>query len=96
MFKLMMVIHLILYIPTMFVILRYAMVKLLWNQISEKLAIGQHVMITLMLLTGITGIVLLLSATGLTSGLAFSIVMNLTGGVAGNVCPSESCTISLI
>lgn len=85
-FKIMIVVHLICYIPASFVIMRYSMVKLAMNgQISEKLPPILHTVISLGLVALITSIVVMLQALGLSSGEAFSLVLDLTGGVAGSL-----------
>lgn len=82
-FKIMVVTHLILYIPVNFVIMRYSLVKITTGLRSELLHFTTHTVLTLALLTGITAIVLLLLSLGLASGEAFSLILNLTGGIGG-------------
>ena len=84
-FKVMIVCHLICYIPAAFVIMRYSVVKLVLNQISEDLPPMMHTGISLGLVALITGVVVMLQALGLSSGEAFSLVLDLTGGVAGSL-----------
>jgi hypothetical protein len=84
-FKVMIVCHLICYIPAAFVIMRYSVVKLFMNKVSEDLPPGMHITISLGLVTLITAIVVMLQALGLSSGEAFSLVLDLTGGVAGSL-----------
>jgi len=82
-FKLMVVIHLILYIPVNFVIMRYSIVKVFFQQRSEQLPMVTHSVITLGLLAGTVAIVVLLLGLGLESGAAFSLLLNITGGIGG-------------
>jgi len=84
-FKIMVVTHLILYIPVNFVIMRYSMVRLFLNTRSELLPYTQHTVISLGLLAFVTIIVLLILAAGLGSGAAFSLILNLTGGIGGSL-----------
>ena len=84
-FKLMIVMHLIFYLPAAFVIMRYSVVKLLLDKISEELPVVLHTAISLGLVGLVTVIVLLLRATGMASGTAFSLVLDLTGGIAGSL-----------
>ena len=91
-FKIMVVTHLILYIPVNFVIMRYSMVRLFLNTRSELLPYTQHTVISLGLLAFVTIVVLMILAAGLGSGAAFSLILNLTGGIGGryNSAPSVS------
>ena len=82
-FKLMVVIHLILYIPVNFVIMRYSIVKVFFQTRSELLPSATHSIITIGLLAATVGIVLLLLGLGLESGAAFSLLLNITGGIGG-------------
>lgn len=84
-FKVMIVMHLICYLPAAFVIMRYSIVKLTLNQISEKLPLALHTFISLGLVALVTFIVIMLQSSGLSSGSAFSLVLDLTGGVAGSL-----------
>lgn len=84
-FKVMVVIQLILYIPQNFVIMRYSLVTAIYGTRSEFLPITTHVIVTLALQIGSTAIVLLLLALGLESGIAFSLLLNITGGVGGKL-----------
>jgi hypothetical protein len=51
---------------------------------SEDLMTWSHVTVTLCLLTFITGVVLILIAIGFANGIGFSIILTLTGGIAGS------------
>jgi sodium-coupled neutral amino acid transporter 11 len=82
-FKVMVVTHLILYIPVNFVIMRYSIVKICSGLRSESLNTTTHTIITLSLLFAVTGVVLLLLAAGLASGDAFALILNITGGIGG-------------
>ena len=80
----MVVIHLIIYIPVNFVIMRYSVVKLFTGLRSETLPLVTHTVLTLFLIFLTTGTVLLLLSQGLASGQAFSLILNITGGTAGS------------
>ena len=80
-FKIMVVTHLILYIPVNFVIMRYSVVKVFMNTRSELLPYTQHTVISISLLAASTCIVIFLLAAGLSAGEAFSLILNITGGV---------------
>jgi sodium-coupled neutral amino acid transporter 11 len=82
-FKIMVVTHLILYIPVNFVIMRYSLVKMFTGKRSELLPFGQHTILTIILLVIVTAIVLALLAAGLASGEAFALILNITGGIGG-------------
>ncbi len=82
-FKVMVVTHLILYIPVNFVIMRYSLVKITTGQRSELLPTTTHTALTTFLLVFTTGVVLLLLSQGLASGVAFSLILNITGGIGG-------------
>ena len=59
-FKIMIVAHLILYIPMQFVVMRYSLVYRIWNIKSEDMTIKGHIGFTILLLYLMTFIVLLL------------------------------------
>eukprot|EP01038_Epipyxis_sp_PR26KG_P006093 gene6093-8396_t len=84
-FKVMVVTHLILYIPVNFVIMRYSIVKVCLNKRSEELPVAVHTIITVSLLAAITTVVLLLLGLGLASGVAFSLILDITGGIGGSL-----------
>ena len=77
--------HLICYLPAAFVIMRYSVVKLLFNKIYEELPPVMHTVVSISMVSIITFIVLVLRSTGLSSGEAFSLVLDLTGGLAGSL-----------
>jgi hypothetical protein len=77
--------HLILYIPVNFVIMRYSLVKVFMRTRSELLPVTTHSIITIALLAAVTAIVILLLSVGLASGAAFSLILNLTGGIGGSL-----------
>ena len=106
--QIMVVTHLILYIPVNFVImrlgclllcditilltvisrcpaLRYSLVRMFANMKSENLNFFTHTVLTGVMLVGITALVLLLLGLGLASGDAFSLILNITGGVGGTL-----------
>lgn len=82
-FKVMVVTHLILYIPVNFVIMRYSIVKMTTGLRSELLSTTTHSILTIALLFLVTAIVIALYAAGLASGDAFSLILDLTGGIGG-------------
>lgn len=84
-FKVMVVLHLILYIPVDFVIMRYSIVKLILNKKSEDLSSILHIIITISLLCFTTSLICLLNAIGLASGDAFSLILDITGGISGSI-----------
>lgn len=84
-FKVMVVTHLILYIPVNFVIMRYSIVKLATGMRSELLDSWTHSILTIVLMAIVTIIVILLLGLGLASGEAFSLILNITGGIGGKI-----------
>jgi sodium-coupled neutral amino acid transporter 11 len=93
-FKILMVVHLILYIPVNFIIMRYSLVKICSGMKSEDLRATSHIMITLGLDVLATGIVITLMAIGYTSGAALSLILNLSGGIGGKVFYFFSVSLS--
>lgn len=63
--------------------MRYSLVKVFMKTRSELLPFITHTAITLVLLFAVTAVVLLLLGLGLASGVAFSLILNLTGGIGG-------------
>jgi hypothetical protein len=84
-FKLMVVFHLTMYIPIDFVVLRYSFVNITLGMKSEHLQLTYHVAITLSLLAVFILLVMALLLAGLSGGEAFSLVVSLSGGVAGSI-----------
>mmetsp|Transcript_27199 Transcript_27199/g.38699 ORF Transcript_27199/g.38699 Transcript_27199/m.38699 type:complete len:451 (-) Transcript_27199:40-1392(-) len=84
-FKVLVVLHLILYIPLDFTILRYSLLKCFGVSSGGFTSWGLHALFSMMMLTAVTAGVLLLYSAGWTSGQAFSIVLNLSGGIAGSM-----------
>jgi sodium-coupled neutral amino acid transporter 11 len=84
-FKIMIACHLIVYIPVNFVIFRYSLVKLCANTKSEELDWKIHHTISLLLLGFTLFCTLIFYYAGFGSGVAFSLVLNITGGVAGSL-----------
>ena len=83
-FKLLVVIHLLMYLPLDFVILRYSIVKMVSNTRVEDLPWWVNAVITITLLAVILGVVLgIMSQSGTDPGKAFAEVLNITGGIAG-------------
>ena len=84
-FKLLIVIHLILYIPLDFTILRHSLLKLCGISSGSLISTLLHVIFSVAILAAVTAATLLLYSAGLTSGAAFSLVLNLAGGIAGSL-----------
>lgn len=82
-FKMMVVIHLIAYIPIDFVVMRYSVVKIALGVKAENLATLYHVSLTVVLLILALVVVIVLLATGYSSGEAFSLILDFSGGIAG-------------
>ena len=79
----MVVIHLIAYIPIDFVVMRYSVVKIALGVKAENLATLYHVSLTIALLIAALVVVEALLATGYSSGEAFSLILDFSGGIAG-------------
>lgn len=78
-FQVMICIHLILYIPVNFVIMRYSICKMALNKRSETLPFALHTIITVGLLAFTTLISIFIGSGGLSS------VFNFTGGIGGSI-----------
>ena len=72
-------IHLILYIPVNFVIMRYSICKMALNKRSETLPFVIHTVITIGLLAFTTVITVFIGSKGLSN------VFNFTGGIGGSI-----------
>jgi amino acid permease len=84
-FKILLVIHLILYIPVDAVVLRDAVVKLFISKdVNTELTFPAHFAMTTCIIGTCTMIVMLLRAAGLTKGEAFSAILDITGSLAGS------------
>jgi hypothetical protein len=64
---------------------RYSLVRLCVGMKSEQLDFVTHTILTAAMLVGITAIVLALLGLGLASGVAFSLILNITGGIGGTL-----------
>jgi len=84
-FKLMVVVHLVAYIPVDFIVMRYSIVKLTLNKKSETLSTWLHVSITFGLLAFTTAFILTMLNNGLSAGSAFSLTLDITGGIGGSI-----------
>jgi len=84
-FKVMVVCHLILYIPVAFVIMRYSFVKLVLGVRSETLPFSTHTLLSIGLMVATTAFVLMMLSLGLASGPAFALILNVTGGIGGSL-----------
>jgi sodium-coupled neutral amino acid transporter 11 len=82
-FKMMVIIHLLLYIPGDFVILRFSLLKL-FKVDAEKQSDTHFVLVTLACILFLTGIAIILLLT-LGDNESLGIVVNLTGGISGSV-----------
>eukprot|EP01034_Spumella_vulgaris_P023248 gene23248-29452_t len=60
---------------------------------SELLPHMQHTLLTMFLLVLTTGVVIMLISLGLSSGVAFSLILNITGGIGGPVEPGQRLSI---
>jgi ABC-type nickel/cobalt efflux system permease component RcnA len=58
-------------------------VKIATGKKAEDLTWPIHISLTVVLLVGTTAIVLLLLSLGLSSGSAFNLILNITGGIGG-------------
>jgi solute carrier family 38 (sodium-coupled neutral amino acid transporter), member 11 len=83
-FKFMVVMHLVAYIPVDFIVMRYSIVKIVLDKKAETLSMPLHVTLTIVLLTICTAAILLMLAAGFTAGEAFTLTLDLTGGVGGS------------
>lgn len=61
----------------------FSLVKICWGMRSELLPFTTHTVISLALLSFIVAMVLLMRAVGLASGAAFTLSLNVTGGIGG-------------
>ncbi len=84
-FKIMVIVHLIFYIPSNFVIMRYSVVKLFSGKMSEKLDKTTHAIVTVFLLMICICTVLLILYCNIGNGEAFSLILNITGGIGGGL-----------
>lgn len=82
-FKLLMVIHLIMSFPVMFIVTRYSFVKICTGDKSEDLPIWNHIVITISLVVLIADIIVMLMSAGYSSGAAITLIFNLAGGIGG-------------
>jgi hypothetical protein len=82
-FKIMIVAHLILYIPMQFVVMRYSLAYRIWDIKSEDMSLWTHILFTIFLLSLMTGLVLLLIANSRATGETFAKLIDIVGGVAG-------------
>ena len=64
--------------------MRYSVVKLAWDMKSEDLELKFHTLLSLGLLFVVTAFILMMLSIGLTSGQAFSLILNITGGIVGS------------
>lgn len=88
-FKIMVVAHLIFYIPVSLVVMRYSIVKLSIGKRSELLPFTTHTVLTLFLVFVDTATVLSLLSLGLASGEIFSLILDFAGGIGGECCNSD-------
>jgi hypothetical protein len=84
-FKAMVALHLIMYIPINFVIARYSLVKVIYDEKAENLPWKTHVIFTFTQLAVYSGSAIILLSVGFSSGAAFSLILNVTGGVGGTL-----------
>jgi hypothetical protein len=85
-FKVMLVLHLILYVPIDCVVMRDACVKLfVTKDTSKDLTFGPHFALTFFLVGFCTMVVLIIRDAGLTKGETFSAVLDFTGAISGSM-----------
>lgn len=84
-FKVMVVAHLVMYIPVNFVIMRYSIVNLVAGIPSDELSNFMHTILSLGLLAGQTAVVVALLHLGVASGAMFGLILNITGGIGGSL-----------
>lgn len=82
-FKILLVAHLILYIPIDFVIMRFSFIRLLGHTQGE-LPFIQHAIVTVLMLAAPLILVLIMRASGFSEGAAFGFILDFTGGVAAS------------
>lgn len=83
-FKTMLVLHLCLYIPIDFIVMRHSIVKQLGQQDGMLVNWWSHFTLTSSLLIGTTGLVLVLRFMGYSQGYAFGLILDFTGSIAGS------------
>jgi len=84
-FKIMVIIHLIMYIPVDFVVMRYSFVIQVFGIKAENLATIWYVPLSIIMLTSTVVLVLILQSQGVASGKIFSLILDFTGGIGGSV-----------
>lgn len=83
-FLILFVIHLIFFTPSEIMVMRYNFCKVALNRRSEDLDWRLNTVITFFLVAAVVGTVMGIIASGSTNGIAFSLVLNITGGVAAS------------
>ena len=83
-FQILLVLHLLMYIPGDLIILKYNLVKLVSGKKSEDLPFYTNFLIVVIILAIILGTVLGAISSGQTTGFIFSAVLNITGGIGGS------------
>lgn len=83
-FLVMFVIHLIFFTPSEIMVMRYNFCKVAFNRRSEDLDWRLNRVVTFFMVACVVGTVMGIIASGQTNGIAFSLVLNITGGVAAS------------
>jgi hypothetical protein len=78
-FLIMFVIHLIFFTPGEIMVMRYNFCKVVLNRRAEDLDWRLNHIITLFLITSVVGTVMGIISSGSSNGIAFSLVLNITG-----------------
>ena len=83
-FQVILVIHLLLYIPGDLILLRYNFVKLFTGKKAEYLSFTSSFIIVCIVLASILGITFGCIASGASNGHIFAALLNITGGIGGS------------
>lgn len=84
-FKVLLIIHLILYIPVEYVILRHSLLKLCGRNSGMIESDFYHALVSFLILFVAVVVILILYSVGFTQGNAFALVIDFSGGVAGSL-----------
>ena len=84
-FQLLFVLHLVLYIPLDFLVARHSLLRLAGVPGGAFASQWQHVLLCAVLLAAPTALIFWGAARGMDSGAAFSVVLNISGGLGGSV-----------
>ena len=84
-FKILLLVHLILYIPLDFTVMRHSLIKIIGVESGSIESYTLHSLLTVSMLIIITMMCLLLKYGGMSSGASFSVILNFTGGLSGSL-----------